>query len=86
MQKSSLTTIVAMALTLIAGQVTQGQSAYFQAVTNLNPAGYWPLNETAQPPQPLTNVANNLGTYGCRQEMALRGVVSSRQQQLLHYQ
>lgn len=39
-----------------------GQSAYFQAVTNLNPVGYWPMHE-ATPPAP-GDIETNLGTLG----------------------
>ncbi len=55
-----------MALALLAGQALHGQSAYFQAVTNLNPAGYWPLGETVQPPAAFANslVATNIGSVG----------------------
>src|SRR5258708_778126 len=37
-------------LSLLAGPTAKAQSAYFQAVTNLNPVAYWPLQETVQPP------------------------------------
>jgi hypothetical protein len=30
----------------------------------LNPVGYWPLNETTPPPQPLSLTATNLGSLG----------------------
>ncbi len=39
-----------------------GQSAYFQAVTNLGPAAYWPLQEAVQPP--AVDVETNLGSLG----------------------
>ena len=38
------------------------QSPFFQAVTNLNPIAYWPLQETVQPP--AADVEPNLGSLG----------------------
>ena len=38
-------------------------STYATAVRNLNPAAYWPLNETTQPPFG-TYIATNIGTAG----------------------
>lgn len=66
MKKTSLTSVVTMALALVTGQALQAQSAYFQAVTNLNPIGYWPLNETTQPPSPFSFslTASNSGSLG----------------------
>lgn len=40
----------------------QAQSPFFQAVTNLNPVAYWPLQETAASPTP--DVEANLGSLG----------------------
>lgn len=37
---------------------------YSNAVMALNPAGYWPLNETTQPPQILNITATNSGSFG----------------------
>jgi hypothetical protein len=55
---------LAMAASLIAvcTQTAYSQSAYFQAVTNLHPAAYWPLQETALPP--AADVEPNLGSLG----------------------
>jgi hypothetical protein len=67
MRKTSLTGVLTMALALIAGPAAHGQSAYFQAVTNLNPIGYWPLNETTQPPAAFSGfslTASNSGSLG----------------------
>ena len=65
MQKKFIS-CVAFALALAGAPLLHGQPAYFQAVTNLNPIGYWPLNETAQPPAPFAAsiVASNSGTLG----------------------
>lgn len=38
------------------------QSAFYQAVTSLNPAAYWPLQETAAPP--AADIETNLGSLG----------------------
>ena len=37
---------------------------YSNAVMGLSPVGYWPLNETTAPPQPLNLTATNLGSLG----------------------
>lgn len=55
------------AVTSVVVQVTTYQlqpGSYASAVEQLNPVGYWPLNETAQPPQPLNLTAVNFGTLG----------------------
>ncbi|HXC34767.1 MAG TPA: LamG domain-containing protein, partial [Candidatus Acidoferrales bacterium] len=55
---------VAATLILAASTSTQAQvvTNFFQAVTNLSPAAYWPLQETGQPP--LADVETNLGSFG----------------------
>jgi hypothetical protein len=63
MQKRFITSIVT-AFLAIAASVTGSAQTYSNAVVGLNPAGYWPLNETAQPPQVLNLVATNYGTLG----------------------
>ncbi|HEV2436752.1 MAG TPA: LamG-like jellyroll fold domain-containing protein, partial [Verrucomicrobiae bacterium] len=63
MQKNTITYIIVGILTLFAGTVTRAQT-YSNSVIGLNPVGYWPLNETVQPPQPLNLVATNLGSLG----------------------
>ena len=63
MKKNVITSIVVGFLTLATGAITQAQT-YSNTVAGLNPVGYWPLNETVQPPQPLNLVATNLGTLG----------------------
>lgn len=50
-------------LALLAAQSGQAQP-YQNAVQALNPAGYWPLNETVQPPAPLNIIATNMGSLG----------------------
>ncbi len=68
MPKNTLTRSAAIIAALAVGSSAQAQpsSPYFQAVTNLSPAGYWPLNESVPPPSPFafSNVAVNLGTLG----------------------
>lgn len=55
-----------MAAAFMTGPSLHAQSAYFEAVTNLSPAGYWPLNETVQPPAPFSSslAAANAGSAG----------------------
>jgi len=66
MKKTIASGIITLSLLLIAGQAVKGQSPYFKAVTNLNPVGYWPLNETNPPPPPFafSIVATNSGSLG----------------------
>ncbi|HWD21024.1 MAG TPA: DUF2341 domain-containing protein [Verrucomicrobiae bacterium] len=66
MQRKAIAGVLTAALTFVAGLTVQAQSPYSQAVTSLNPVGYWPLNETVQPPQPFAQslVASNLGSLG----------------------
>ena len=66
MQIKALSGVIASVLALAAGSALQAQSSYSTAVTGLNPAGYWPLNETTQPPAPFAQsiIATNLGTAG----------------------
>lgn len=61
--KKSLLLAVAAVLALTAGPAAQAQT-YSNAVMDLNPAGYWPLNETTPPPQPLDLTAANIGSLG----------------------
>lgn len=63
MQRKFLTCLATVVLALTAC-VTASAQTYPSAVLGLNPAGYWPLNETAQPPQPLSLTATNSGTLG----------------------
>jgi hypothetical protein len=47
---------------LLVTTIARAQSAYFQAVTNLNPVGYWPMHETeSAAPGPIET---NWGTLG----------------------
>jgi len=62
MRKTLLTGLAAAALISFSGPAAYSQSPYFQAVTNLNPVLYLPLQETAQPP--AIDVETNLGTLG----------------------
>lgn len=63
MQKRLITYVVTAFLALAAG-VTASAQTYSNTVIGLSPAGYWPLNETAQPPQPLNLTATNYGSLG----------------------
>ncbi|HEX4349598.1 MAG TPA: hypothetical protein VH251_04400, partial [Verrucomicrobiae bacterium] len=55
--------MTAAAAALLAGRSAVAQT-YSNAVMGLNPVGYWPLNETVAPPQPVNLTANNLGSLG----------------------
>ena len=63
MQKNVFISVVAGFLVLAAGTITRAQT-YSNTVMSLNPVGYWPLNETTQPPMPLNLTATNLGSLG----------------------
>jgi hypothetical protein len=58
-----LVSTVSAVLSLMAGVQGLAQN-YSNTVAGLNPAGYWPLNETVPPPQPLNLTAQNLGVLG----------------------
>src|SRR6266496_2565736 len=61
-EKRKLAGLALISSLLICGRIAEGQSAYFQAVTNLNPVGYWPMHEVAAPAQ--GNIETNYGTLG----------------------
>jgi hypothetical protein len=63
MQKSTLAKIIGTFLAMGACATALAQT-YSNAVVGLNPAGYWPLNEAAQPPQVVDLTATNNGTLG----------------------
>jgi hypothetical protein len=50
MRIKPISAFVCTASILLSVTVGHSQSAYYQAITNLNPAAYWPLQETIQPP------------------------------------
>jgi hypothetical protein len=62
MRKQFLFPAVASALMLLATPATHAD--YSNSVMALHPVGYWPLTETAPPPEPITLTAHNLGTLG----------------------
>ena len=62
MCKKQIIGLASVALALAAGALAQAQSAYFQAVTNLNPVVYFPLQETNPPP--VADVETNYGSLG----------------------
>src|ERR1039458_6761801 len=57
-----LSSLMTVASVLLGTPAVWAQSAFFIAVTNLNPVAYWPLQETAQPP--IADVETNLGSLG----------------------
>ncbi len=62
MRKQLLIGLSSAVLAFQSGSSAQAQSAYFQAVTNLNPILYLPLQETTQPP--VADVETNYGSLG----------------------
>ncbi|MGH7967914.1 MAG: LamG domain-containing protein, partial [Limisphaerales bacterium] len=62
MQRLKIAGLTAASAALLAGAVGHAQP-YSNAVSSLNPAGYWPLSETVAPPSG-DYVANNLGSFG----------------------
>ncbi len=84
MKKSVLLTAVA---SLIFGAaIIANAQTYSNAVISLNPVGYWPLNETTAPPQPIDLVAQNLGSLGAAGQRLLRRVVSAIGNHLVPHQ
>src|ERR1017187_3931629 len=57
-----LSGLMTIASVLLGTPAVWAQSAFFTAVTNLNPVAYWPLQETAQPP--IADVETNYGSLG----------------------
>ncbi len=51
----------------------QAANSYSNAVVALNPAGYWPLSDTASPPTAVTPVTANTGSLGSAQNAAPDG-------------
>lgn len=62
MRKQQFIGLATAFLVTLTGTTARSQSAYFQAVTNLNPAVYFPLQETTQPP--IADVETNYGSLG----------------------
>src|ERR1700722_15084164 len=58
-----LLTLLGLGLIVMASEPVHAQP-YSNAVMALSPTAYWPLSETAQPPQPLNLTAQNLGSLG----------------------
>jgi len=58
----TITKLLLVAGATALGALTGHAQSYSNAVMALNPVGYWPLNETAQPPPAY--VATNYGTLG----------------------
>jgi hypothetical protein len=54
--------LVLLIISMLAMPAARAQSAFSNAVVNLNPVAYWPLQETAQPP--AADVEINLGSLG----------------------
>ena len=54
--------MIPMIMIMLAPSSTQAQAPYFQAITNLNPVGYWPMHEV-EPAAP-GDIETNYGTAG----------------------
>ena len=63
MRKKQILGLAIASLALAAATSGRAQP-YSNAVVGLNPVAYWPLNETTQPPNPVSLVASNSGTLG----------------------
>lgn len=62
MKSKSPSILISVSLLLLGTFMAGAQSVFFQAVTNLNPAAYWPLQETTPPP--TAQIETNLGSLG----------------------
>ena len=62
MRKQLLVGLTSATFTFLTGTAALAQSAYFQAVTNLNPIVYLPLQDTT--PTPIADVETNYGSLG----------------------
>src|ERR1700722_2544411 len=60
--KSAGLVMVSVAVITLAPALAQAQSPYFQAVTNLNPVGYWPMHEVEAPAP--GDIETNYGSAG----------------------
>src|SRR5690348_10148989 len=63
MRSNKILGLAIMSVALVAATRSPAQP-YSNAVISLNPAGYWPLTETVQPPEPMNITAANLGSAG----------------------
>lgn len=57
-----IVTSLVMVFVMLSGTSSHAQSPYFQAVTNLNPFGYWPMHEVEAPAP--GDIETNYGTAG----------------------
>ena len=62
MNRRLLAGLLSLALGLLPVMPARAQSAYFRAVTNLNPVGYWPMHEIEAPAP--GDIETNYGTLG----------------------
>lgn len=62
MKKSLLGGLMAGLIALLVGSSAKAGSAYFQAITNLNPVGYWPMHEVEAPA--VGDIETNYGSLG----------------------
>ncbi len=65
MNKNSLGIFASGLFTLLAAVSANAQTSYFQAITNLNPVGYWPMHEVeASAPGDIETNYGSLGLLG----------------------
>lgn len=57
-----IVTSLVMALVMLSATSSHAQSPYFQAATNLNPVGYWPMHDVEAPS--IGDIETNYGTAG----------------------
>lgn len=73
-----------VSLTAFAIRTACGQSAYFSALTNLNPVVYYPLQEAVQAPG--NDVETNLGSFGAAANAVYASTAPSTSGSTLTYQ
>jgi len=72
LMRKDLILVTAGAMAIFAG--LPARADYSNSVMALHPVAYWPLNETNQPPDPVSPVqAANLGTLGSSQDAPFSG-------------
>ena len=72
--KLPLKTLVLLGLPFAGLVAVHAQSAYYDAVTALNPVAYWPLTETTAPPA-TAPVLTNLGSLGAAYNASINNSV-----------
>ena len=71
------TTLFSIGCAVLMGGGASAQDLYSNAVLALNPAAYWPLQETNLPPTSPSTTLTNYGTLGSSEDGILNGNVVS---------